>query len=568
MHQRDGSGGACAVATGFDSAGPSVVSPDGRHVYVVTKGVLVFDRDAGSGRLTQLASPDGCHTPDGTAGACRVVRSLDVSAGRGIAISPDGMNVYVGGGSDGGFAIFDRDSVTGALTQKAGTAGCINDSGADGCGTKPSAGSVIDLAVSADGNQVYAAVTSPTNGVMVFDRNAGTGALTVKAGADGCVSDTGNAPCATGTALDGPHTIVVSPDGANVYLGMGLAGGSDSVAIFDRDGSGVLTQKAIPDGCWSDTGNGGDCQDARGLFSVFGLAISPGGGNVYAALNDDHGVAIFDRDAGTGALTQKSGVFGCINEQGGAEGCDVGQPYRDAWEIATSPDGANVYMGVYSDDAVVVFDVLGVDCEVTTTTTTTSTTTTSTTTTTTLGGACGPLPAGDCFGAAHHGGVLQVRSSTQVKRRRLKWQFRSSTRGGDLISRSDFGDPVGDTPDYTLCVYSGILDLSLIHESSISGGGGCNGKPCWRATDEGYRYKDGAGSSDGYRKGRFEVSDDGSTRMELRAKGGPSLSLPILGEQNVISQLIVDDGAGPRCWQIDHSRVLVNNGRAFVGTGP
>ena len=91
---------------------------------------------------------------------------------------------------------------------------------------------MIDLAVSADGNQVYAAVTSPTNGVMVFDRNAGTGALTVKAGADGCVSDTGNAPCATGTALDGPHTIVVSPDGANVYLGMGLAGGSDSVAIF------------------------------------------------------------------------------------------------------------------------------------------------------------------------------------------------------------------------------------------------------------------------------------------------------------------------------------------------
>ena len=39
----DGSGGACAVATGFDSAGPSVVSPDGRHVYIADASFFAQD---------------------------------------------------------------------------------------------------------------------------------------------------------------------------------------------------------------------------------------------------------------------------------------------------------------------------------------------------------------------------------------------------------------------------------------------------------------------------------------------------------------------------------------------
>lgn len=47
-------------------------------------------------------------------GACRHATAL--SGAHRLAASPDGMNVYVATGVSNAVAVFDRDSVTGALT--------------------------------------------------------------------------------------------------------------------------------------------------------------------------------------------------------------------------------------------------------------------------------------------------------------------------------------------------------------------------------------------------------------------------------------------------------------------
>ena len=72
------------------------------------------------------------------------------------------------------------------------------------------------MAVSADGKSVY--VTSyNSDAVARFNRNTTTGAISQPAGSAGCVSETGSGPCADGHGLDGPRSVAVSADGKSVY---------------------------------------------------------------------------------------------------------------------------------------------------------------------------------------------------------------------------------------------------------------------------------------------------------------------------------------------------------------
>jgi DNA-binding beta-propeller fold protein YncE len=131
-----------------------------------------------------------------------------------------------------------------------------------------------------------------------------------------CVSEVPNATCVDGVGLDGAFGIAVSPEGENVYLASVVSG---AVAVFARDQStGRLTQLAGMDACVSDNGSGGACADGRALSNAFRLAVSPDGENVYVA--SQIGIAVFDRNLVGGALTQKAGTAGCINESG-SDGC-------------------------------------------------------------------------------------------------------------------------------------------------------------------------------------------------------------------------------------------------------
>lgn len=182
------------------------------------------------------------------------------------------------------------------------------------------------VAVSPDGAHVYAAGFSE-NAVAAFARSAPTGLLTwVGAWRDGVSGVDGLAQA---------NDVVVSPDGHHVYVA-GL--GDSAIAAFARDaGTGVLTfVEQQRDGV------GG----VDGLASAFRIALSPDGGHVYVAGLFDSAIAVFARNATTGALTfveqKKDGV-------GGVDGL------AQATSVTVSPDGAHVYATGASDAALAVF---------------------------------------------------------------------------------------------------------------------------------------------------------------------------------------------------------------------
>ena len=120
-----------------------------------------------------------------------------------VTVSPDGRNVYaVSHGSDA-VAVFDRNLSNGTITQKAGTAGCVSDSGHGGeCANGRALLNPQGIEVSSDGDHVYVA-SAQSDAVVVFDRNPTTGAITQKAGTAGCVRAFAGEGCAVGRGLDG-----------------------------------------------------------------------------------------------------------------------------------------------------------------------------------------------------------------------------------------------------------------------------------------------------------------------------------------------------------------------------
>jgi DNA-binding beta-propeller fold protein YncE len=348
----DSGAGPCVDGTALATAWWVTVSPDGKNAYVAAPGsnaVDVFDRDGVSGALTQKAGTAACISDTGSAGAC--VDGTALAGADGVAVSPDGRNAYVASPSSNAVDVLDRDTVTGALTQKAGTAGCVSDTGAGPCVDGTSLGFAAVVAVSPDGKSVY---VTAANGVDVFDRDAITGVLTQKAGTAGCISDTGSAgACVDGTALDGAFGVTVSPDGKSVYV---ASQNSHAVAVFDRNtGTGALTQKAATAGCISDTGSAGACVDGTALAGAFGVTVSPDGNNAYVASYIAGAVDVFDRNSSTGALTQKVGTAGCISESGSGP-CVDGTALDGASGVVVSPDGGNAYVASDTSNAVDAFD--------------------------------------------------------------------------------------------------------------------------------------------------------------------------------------------------------------------
>jgi DNA-binding beta-propeller fold protein YncE len=195
------------------------ISPDSKTVYVGAQQsdkIMTYAR-AANGSLTRA----GCisQTPDA---GCILSDQL-VGNSYGLAVSPDGKNVYSAsrstGGEPSGIAVLKRDAATGVLTQ----GGCVADSGS--CTHGVALGVTTDLAVSPDGSSVYAATG---NGIAVFERNS-AGDLAQK----GCIKDTGAPTAGCGTA-DGlgwsPWAIAIAPDGHGVYTAS-----DDSISAFGRD---------------------------------------------------------------------------------------------------------------------------------------------------------------------------------------------------------------------------------------------------------------------------------------------------------------------------------------------
>lgn len=344
------SGSGCALARGLVYPNGIVISPDGTNLYVVTGSTLtVFDRNTTTGDIAQKPGVRGCFTsdgsyppPGGTAGLCTPARGISSMAT--LIMSPDGAQVYTGPAN---IAIFQRNPATGDLAQPAGAAGCIGPDA--GCTSGTGLGPARQMAITRDGRSLYATANS-LNTITIFDRSP-DGLLAQKPGGFGCI---GAAPgCAPNAKVTNPLAVLASPDGRNVYVSV-----SDGMLTFARGGDGDLYFQ----GCVSDSGANG-CSAGRNLNTVSYSDISPDGQTIVAGLEPTGvpGIVIFERDA-DGNLAQPGGVDGCVTPSGAAliQGASVpGQclvhPALGGDGQMTFVDDGNLIAGAYFTDAAVAF---------------------------------------------------------------------------------------------------------------------------------------------------------------------------------------------------------------------
>ncbi|MDA0159100.1 lactonase family protein [Solirubrobacter ginsenosidimutans] len=110
---------------------------------------------------------------------------------------------------------------------------------------------------------------------------------------------------------------------------------------------GALTQA----GCVSESSSGGTCADGYGIEGATAIAISPDGRNVYVAAPATQSLAVFARDAATGALTE----LGCFTllAAGDPHCVRVPRGLSNPVAITVSSDGRSVYVANLADEVTV-----------------------------------------------------------------------------------------------------------------------------------------------------------------------------------------------------------------------
>ena len=253
------------------SADASAVSPDGKHVYVVSENddaLALFAVDPVTRGWHWVESYyDDTGGIDGLNGA------------EDVEVSPDGRHVYVASRYDHGVGVFQRDAVTGRLTfqEELGT----RELGSNLAG--------LAIAIAPEGDYAYLVGDATYSGggadtddeIFIYSRDATTGHLTY-------VGTRGHGDQGA-DALQGIFGVTLSPDGSYLYATCPV---SHAVVMYSVDP--VNGQVDYVDTLQVDS------LGVAGLESVWLMTVSPDGRHVYAAANGPS-LAVFTRNRSTGA---------------------------------------------------------------------------------------------------------------------------------------------------------------------------------------------------------------------------------------------------------------------------
>ncbi len=325
-----------------------VVSDDGKNVYgdAGTGGVARFNRNLGSGALTFQEVTGSATNP--------------VGAIRQVVMSSDDRSVYSMsrgfGANDNTLTVYQRSLTTGALTLRQ-----VIDATAVFASFRSFFSDLepYSVAISPGGDHVYLSSFFPTRLVViaVFERDQSTGDL---ASLDVVLHDLGNGNRGSVVISNNPiiSKLAISPDGDFFYTGGGFKDPGGRVlrttAVFDRATDGGLTfrQNArafyVRTGALSFVGLQRDgVSGTDGLDGGRSVAVSPDGRHAYAMGANENALAVFTRNATTGALSfvevHRDGVNG-VDGLAGSES-----------SVTVSPDGGHVYVAGRDSDAIAVF---------------------------------------------------------------------------------------------------------------------------------------------------------------------------------------------------------------------
>jgi len=299
------------------------LSPDENHLYVAcysdtAVAVLGFNKTAGT---LSLLSFNKKFTYAGADSA--------LLSPYGIAVSPDGKNVYVAVYGKSALAVFNRNATTGALT--AYESFIDNKDGVD-C-----LGGAQGITVAPDGKNVY--VSSYTeSAVAQFKRDLTTGHLTFLSAS---LTTKDVSPWLMG--LQGPRMIVVTPErgGIQFVLVEAYTGNDISVLMRDNSADGALSFLSYSGKNYSDGG-------FNVMRAPYRMALSADSNQVYITPTSSNNIVVFSIDYGTGDLTFAQAV----RDSGTTEDRGLSGPYG----VAPSPDGKNVYVCGTTEDYICVLD--------------------------------------------------------------------------------------------------------------------------------------------------------------------------------------------------------------------
>ena len=547
------------VPSGIDIPTAMAISPDGLNLYVTS------DSSEGQFLVTFRRDP-------GTGGLTPVQILAHDSFGPpdglshplGIIVSPDSRHVYATNYPEDEVGVWRVDETTGALT--------LVEVERDGF---TPLGGAVGLAISPDGAHLY--VTAPrSSGVIAYSRNATTGALTWV--------ETKTEP---ETVMRKPYAVAVSPDGAQVYA---ADQATNSLLAFSRNAmTGALTLvQAQQDGV------GG----AEGLRDPDELSMSPDGTHLHVTSAARQTLAVFGRNILTGGLAfvevhdASSGGFilpwsPTVSPDGehvyvttrpapNTSGIVVfrrkpgtgalrhlgvqrdGTPLCPSFRrrVVISPDGAHVYAAAQRALIAYARDWCGSAF---------------------VSGdeQCddGNLVGGDGCSAACTLELCETAPATGCRgpiaadkaklilkhgsRDRLLWKW---TRGA-ATALEDFGDPVGTT-HYALCVYDGSAEPQPRISLAAPAGGDCQGQPCWELgeTDQ-FRYGDKLLAPDGLFSIRLHAGPEGQAKMLLHARGRLLQLPPLPLVPPVVVQVRNTDTSA--CWDAEFSAPGANDERLF-----
>jgi hypothetical protein len=194
-------------------------------------------------------------------------------------------------------------------------------------------------------------------------------------------------------------------------------------------------------------------------------------------------------------------------------------------------------------------------------------TTTTTTTTTLPPPLCGGAPLGGCKGSLAGKSQLQIKlKASDPSKNQLKFKYNK----GAATSDTEFGDPVGGSPNFSLCIWDEGVTPQPLLEARVGSGGQCGTKPkpCWKSKPgKSHQYKNKGGNGDGVEQ--VKIKADGApdkTQIQVKLKGS-SFAAPALPlTTTVTAQFIVDDG-GISCWEVPLSTAKKNDAAQFKAKG-
>ncbi|MCL6389413.1 hypothetical protein EXT73_02705 [Pectobacterium atrosepticum] len=179
-----------------------VLSSDGKSAYISNLGnnsITVLSRDAETGSLSYVSTINKS-TIAADANSAEIPKDDRYLNGlQDIVISPDNRFVYVSSNTQGTVSIFSRDGDTGALTY----AGTLDLYSAGHIAAN--ALSLRELAMSEDGSALYVAAFG-SQSLLMFGRDADSGALTYRNSVE--------------LSVNTANHLAVSADGKNIYAGV------------------------------------------------------------------------------------------------------------------------------------------------------------------------------------------------------------------------------------------------------------------------------------------------------------------------------------------------------------